>query len=305
MGIYQAQVVRLNSNLGLSVLQSSALTALHNFVGYDGAGAFAIFDYFGAVQVADLALLGAAKTVRANGTSSAELLDLSVVDRAVYVNGNGGNDTLYGTEYADIIDGGSGADILSGGSGRDSFWIDMTWDGDTSISAWDKITDFTLAASNWVSAAANDTVAEFQASTVGGGETDIIDFDTTAVLSIEPNHAASTSTTLGSFAEAVKTSIGASGTITVAVANGVMTISSTVTTDLDELSEWVAAAASIAATPGETLAFEFGGNSYIFTHDTASDSLVELTAVTGVAGVSMVSGPIGDVVGGAGYIIIG
>jgi len=53
------------------------------------------------------------------------------------------------------------------------------------------------------------------------------------------------------------------------------------------------------------LGFEFNGNTYVFTQDTDSVSLVELTSVSGVMGLSLISGVAGQTVGGAGYIIIG
>ena len=304
-GIDNATSIQLSSNAGVKVDQASALVGLPNFRGYDGQGAYAIADYFWIIQSADLELIVSAASVRANGTSQAETLDMSMFDRAIYVNGNGGNDFLFGTEYADIIDGGTGADYLTGGNGRDAFWFDLTDTGDNAVSAWDKITDFTLATSSWARSTTNDEVAEFQAATVGGAQADIIDLRTLGTLAVEPDHAISVSSAGPNFASAIKTQLGASGDITVAVLNGMMTISSTVAAELNDLSEMVSAAAAIAATDGETLGFEFNGNTYVFTQDTDSVSLVELIGVSGVMGLSLISGVAGQTVGGAGYIIIG
>ena len=187
----------------------------------------------------------------------------------------------------------------------DAFWFDLTDPGDNAVSAWDKITDFTLATSSWTRLTTNDDVAEFQAATVGGTQTDIIDLRTLGTLAVEPDHAISVSSAGPNFASAIKTQLAASGDITVAVLNGMMTISSTVAADLNDLSEMVSAAAAIAATDGETLGFEFNGHTYVFTQDTDSVSLVELTGVSGVMGLSLISGVAGQTVGGAGYIIIG
>jgi hypothetical protein len=69
------------------------------------------------------------------------------------------------------------------------------------------------------------------------------------------------------------------------------------------LAEVVAAAGLVAATNGETLGFEFGGSTYVFTQNGAHDILVELTAVTGVAGLDLLDTT--GTVGGANWIIIG
>lgn len=290
-GIDNATSVQLSSSTAITVSNASTLTALANFDGYDGNGAYAIGDVYTSVQAADTALVLGAASVRANGAAGSvnETIDMTGIGRAVYINGNGGNDSLFGTDFADTLDGGTGADTMTGGSGRDAFWIDVTSPGDNSTAAWDNITDFTLATATWTRSTANDSVAEFQASTVGGLQADILDLDTAGTLAVEANG----------------TGAGVAANTTYTVTNGILTLSGSGASAVDTLGEWLLEAAAVAATDGETLAFEVGGNTYVFTHDTASDSLVELTAVTGVAGLSLVSGTAGLSVGGAGYVIIG
>jgi hypothetical protein len=82
-----------------------------------------------------------------------------------------------------------------------------------------------------------------------------------------------------------------------------MSISSTTATDIDTLAEMVTAANTIAATQGETIGFQFGGNTYVFTENATDDILVELTAVTGVAGLSLIDDL--DPQLGSGFVVIG
>lgn len=301
-GVDNATALRLTDATAITVSQAGALTALTNFRGYDGNGAYAISDAFAAVQAADTALVLGAAAVTATGTENADTIDLTGLGRGVNIQSGDGNDTVFGTEYADVIRGGTGADNLSGGNGRDVFGIDGGESG-TGANAFDKITDFALATASWAGSASNGTVAEFQALSVGGLGTDILDLSATG-LAIEGIKASSVSTTASSVAAAVKGALtGSAGDITVSVTNGIMSISSTVGTDIDTLGELTTAANAIAATQGETIGFQFNGNTYVFTENGVNDVLVELTAVTGVAGLLLLgnTGP----VGGAGYVIIG
>lgn len=303
-GIDNATSLRLTDATAITVSQAGTLTALANFVGYDGNGAYAIADGYTAVQAADTALVLGAAVVTANGTDGVggETIDMTGIGRAVSVNGLAGADTVFGTEFNDTITGGTGADNLSGGNGRDAFVI-VGGDSATGTSNFDKITDFTLASASWTGSASNNEVAEFQALSIGGLGTDILDLSVTG-LAIEANIASSVSTTASSVAEAVKTAlVGSTGIITVSVTNGIMSISSTIGNDIDELGEMTAAARAIAATQGDTLGFELNGNTYVFTENGADDVLVELQAVTGVAGLSLLNN--GGIVGGAGYVMIG
>lgn len=280
VGIENATSVRI-ANAPLTVEQADILTALANFDGHDGAGAYDIADLYTEVQTADSQLLADAVNVRANGDSIAETIDMSGIGRAVYVNGNGGADILFGTDFADIIDGGTDADDLTGGTGRDAFRIEADGVGsDSTDLAFDQITDFTLASASWAGAAANDSVAEFQALTVGGEQADILDIN---VYSGNNNVAL----TVASGAGITAGILDVTGALNLAAAIGLAQT----------------ATGSQVGDAGETLAFEFGGNTYVFTENDANDVLVELTAVTGVTGLSLLAG--GNQVGGDGYIIIG
>jgi hypothetical protein len=305
-GIENATSLRLADATGISVSNASTLSALANFDGYDGNGAYAIADAFAVVQAADTALVLGAAVVTANGTNGVggDTIDMTGIGRAVSVNGLAGADTVFGTEFADTITGGTGADNLSGGNGRDAFVI-VGGDSATGTGNFDRITDFTVVSASWTGSTANDTVAEFQALTIGGSGADILDLSATG-LTIEADKASSVSTTALSLALDVKTALAAAGDITVSVTNGIMSISSTTATDIDTLAEMVTAANTIAATQGETIGFQFGGNTYVFTENgvgATADILVELTAVTGVAGLSLIDAL--DPQLGSGFVVIG
>jgi hypothetical protein len=205
------------------------------------------------------------------------------------------------------MDGGTDADVMDGGNGRDAFVIDADGidDGttggadderfsDSLAAAPDRIVDFTLATASWTGSAANNTVAEFQALAIGGSGADILDINLSGVTVAIEADAADVASTVGG---------GAAGIVTASVLNGILSISSDDADDFDTLAEVVAAAGLVAATNGETLGFEFGGSTYVFTQNGAHDILVELTAVTGVAGLDLLDTT--GTVGGANWIIIG
>jgi hypothetical protein len=309
LGIESATAVRI-TDTDVTVAQAVTLTGLANFVGDDGLGGYDIADGFAAVQLADEALVTGASSVRANGTAGAQTIDMSGIGRAVYVNGNGGADTMFGTDFADTMDGGTDADVMDGGNGRDAFVIDADGIDDTETgtgavqvdetfsdslaAAPDRILDFTLATASWTGSAANNTVAEFQALAIGGSGADILDINLSGVTVAIEADAADVASTVGG---------GAAGIVTASVLNGILSISSDDADDFDTLAEVVAAAGLVAATNGETLGFEFGGSTYVFTQNGAHDILVELTAVTGVAGLDLLDTT--GTVGGANWIIIG
>ena len=236
------------------------------------------------MQLANEALITNASSVRANGTINPETIDMSAIGRAVYVNGNGGVDTMFGTDFADTMDGGTGADVMSGGNGRNAFVLDANNVDDTgtsdderftdsSTTAFDKITDFTLASASWTTTTANNEVTEFQALTIGGAGADILDINVGSALSVV-----------------------ADSNVT-GVLNGILDIGSL------NLADAIILADGVAATAGETLAFRVGDNTYVFTQNGANDVLVELTGLTGVAGLDLLGSS--GTVGGANWIIIG
>lgn len=284
VGIENASSVLLSTSAGITLSQATTLTGLSHFGGYDGAGRYAVADAYATVQAADTTLLANATSVTANdATAGAHTIDMSGISRAVTVTANDGNDTVFGTDYADTIVGGTGADDLTGGAGRDAFAVTS---GDSLVGSYDQVFDFTLAAASWTGSAANDTVGEFQALTIGGAGADILDLTTVGTLVVEAN-----GTGNGVVAA------------TYTVTNGILTLSGAGASDVDTLGEWLVEAAAVSATAGETIGFEFGGNTYVFTPDGANVSLVELNAVTGVNGLSLLANA--GAVGGNAYIIIG
>ena len=271
-GIENATSLRLADATAITVSNASTLTALDNFDGYDGNGAYAIADAFAVVQAADTALVLGAATVQANGTAGAETIDMTGIGRAVYVNGNAGADTVFGTEFNDTIDGGTGADVMTGGNGRDAFFVES---GDNTTVNFDSITDFTLASAGWRVSEANNSVAEFQATVAGGAGSDILDIDI-AGLAVA---------TGANVVNGVLQGVNANGTLADAVT--------------------LASGAEAANVNGEAVAFEFGGNSYLFVQNGNDDLLVQLSAVVGIAGVSLVSSALDANIGGTNFLVIG
>ncbi len=210
--------------------------------------------------------------VRANGDDVlGQTMVMTGIGRAVHVDGNGGADTIFGTEFNEIIEGGAGADTLSGGNGRDAFLLET---GDNTTVNFDQITDFTLVSARWTVTEANNSVAEFQATAVGGTGTDILDIGIAVTVA-----------TGGAVVNGVLQGVNAAGTLADAVA--------------------LASGATAANVDGEAVAFEFGGNSYVFVRNANDDLLVQLSAVSGIAGVSLVSSALTTEIGGANWLVIG
>jgi Ca2+-binding RTX toxin-like protein len=68
-------------------------------------------------------------TIKTSGNLLANLIDRRA-DKAnnQYIEGLGGNDTLYGSDLADTLDGGAGADLMNGGAGNDLYFVNNTGD---------------------------------------------------------------------------------------------------------------------------------------------------------------------------------
>lgn len=245
----------------------------------------------------------------ADVTGGAEVDTITTGAGADVIVGAAGADVITTNAGADTITGGTGADVINGGTGVDAFIVvsDATTgavSNDSTTTAYDKITGFGLATGTWTGASTNDTLSEFQATAAGGANADILDINLeaaagTAVTVAIEGDAADVASTVDNAGAA---GAGATGTVTAAVSKGILSISSTVATDFDTLAEMVAAAALVAATDGETLGFQFGGNSYIFSQNGAADSLVELTGTTGVVGLQLLANT--GTLGGAGYVTI-
>lgn len=273
-GMENASSVRYN-DATLTLAQAITLKAQANFGGSDGTGAYDLADAFATVQAADTALLVGAVSVRATSLAgNAETIDMSGLSRGVTVSANDLADIVFGSEFADTLDGGTGADDLTGGNGRDAFAIEGG-DSGTGAGNFDQITDFTLATGGWVGTLANDSVAEFQALTVGGAQADILDLVGINGLAIAAGANVN--------ANGVLQGVNPNGTLADAVAR--------------------ANGADAADQQGEAVVFEHGGNSYVFVENGANDILVELSAVTGVNGLALLG--VGANVGGTGFVIIG
>jgi len=102
------------STASMTVAQATVVTALVNFAGYDDAGTadvvetnYYIEDGFVAIQAADTALIGGAKTVTANGTAdgsaTVDILNMSMHSNGMAINGNDGADVITGTAGADTF----------------------------------------------------------------------------------------------------------------------------------------------------------------------------------------------------------
>jgi len=82
-------------------------------------------------------------------------------------------------------------------------------------------------------------------------------------------------------------------------AKGIITVTGADAALVDTLAEWVGVANVMAAAAPNVVAFEFGGNTYIFEQNAGTDQLVELTGVTGVTGMvvlgSAVAAAVGDI----------
>lgn len=150
-GITGATALNASDTSAMSVEEAATLTSLSNFQGYDHdssaltAGRYYITDDFANIQAADTALISGATTVVANGTTGADIIDLSMHANGITINGDTGADTIIGTAGNDVITGGVGADNLTGGAGADTFVFATGATGITLATA-DTITDFATAA---------------------------------------------------------------------------------------------------------------------------------------------------------------
>lgn len=129
------------------------------------------------------ALLGGATsrdTLIVNGLETTDTIDasgVSVVTSQAYLtlNGNGGNDTIIGSEFADIINGGAGADVMQGGNYDDTY-IFNTGDVSTgesifeasTYSGTDTVSVVTTTVFTEMTAASFD---EIEAITIASGQT--------------------------------------------------------------------------------------------------------------------------------------
>jgi S-layer protein len=262
-----ATTINVSGNNGLALLNTteSAVTK---------------FDATGVVAngTADTAALLAVSYTSANNTTTA----------TVTITGGAGADTLVGGAAKDIITGGLGADVLAGGigadtiiagTGRDTIQVlsssDTTAPGvsESTTAASDSVSSFKLATSA-IAAANYSSLANFTAAVSGGADLSLLSINLTAdgdgaginlVVAVEGNGTGS----------------GQATGVTYTVASGLLTLSGAGASAVDTLAEWLTEAAAVSATAGETVAFNFGNDTYVFSQNSASDVLVQLVGVTG------------------------
>jgi len=190
-------------------------------------------------------------------------------------------DAIIGGAKNDIIDGNGGADAITGGGGRDIF---VVVDGDsnatlTSVSGIDKISDFGKV----TVAGTSNTVATFQdVGAVGGENADLLDLNDGPTLAASAAITAFTAGNLTAIAGATGSDVLVTDDIKFAVnAKGQITLSGAQAAKIDTLVEWVAVADILTTAVGGASAFEFNGNTYVFREVGVTDTLIELTGVTG------------------------
>jgi hypothetical protein len=222
---------------------------------------------------------------------------------------------MTGTAYADVITGGSKADTLIGGKGDDAI---NGGDGADSIEGGEGSDTLTggLGADVIVTGAGNDTVVINLDNANGGTETTdsgvaafdkVTDFDITKdVLSLNDVDTGGTAAALVKAADSTGATTTAN-TVDITILNGVVTqitkgdgtlankLTLGTSAEVDTLAEVVAIlTADTAVTNGSAVAFEFGGNTYVFgtgnAGDAKSDTLVQLTGVTSITSLTDAAG---------------
>ena len=215
-----------------------------------------------AIQSASSAVLLAAHSVTYNGTDTPNTIDMSAYTLSnLTINGDLGNDIIYGSGGSDVINGGAdddliygrgGADILTGGDGADIFAYTAGSTGTISGSVYEVITDYTAG--------------------VGGDKLDLVGAAAAAA---------------NASATDVATASGNAGqVITAAIANGILTVAGTNANLIDSLTEWLAVARAMDTVDTKAVAFQFNGDTYVYQENTGGDLLIQLDNVTGVTGLA-------------------
>ncbi len=203
----------------------------------------------------------------------------------VTITGGAGNDVLTGAAAKDTINGGAGNDAVAGGTGIDNITVGVGRDAvvigslagtstDSGTAAFDVVTGFKVAEA--ITAATDlSSRANFMASSAGGANMSILELDLDTAGPVD----------LGINVEANATAlVGQAIGVTYTVTNGKLTLGGTGASTVDTLGEWLTEAAAVAATAGDILVFEFGGDSYVYAENGTADVLVQLVGVTGATG---------------------
>jgi Ca2+-binding RTX toxin-like protein len=200
-----------------------------------------------------------------------------------------GIDTINTGAGDDVIDGQTGADMITTGTGND---IITLADADSTESAMKKVYDFTTMANGYVSSAATDTPAEVASTNVAGANADILDISNIAVV------ADKTASDTG-------VNIGAATDIKDVISNGILTLTGANASAVDTLGEWIDQAEA-AIGNSESVAFVFGGDTYVIANDGAGNTDVVIQLVGTVAsGLAQVDSGATALQGGAGYVLMG
>lgn len=283
-----ATTVNVSGNNGLT-LTNTGNTAITKF---DASGVVAN-------GTADTAANLAVTFASANTTTTAN----------VTIVGGAGADTLTGNAAKDNISGGAGADIVAGGAGQDTINVGNGRDvirvgansdaqvaaSESTTAAADVVNGFVLSSA--ITTATNlSSASNFQGSTAGGANLAMLSIDLTADDAVGTN-----GTNLAVAIEANGTGAGQAAGVTYTVTSGILTLTGSGAASVDTLAEWLTEAAAVSATAGETIAFVFGSDTYVFAQNGAQDALVQLVGVS--AGSLVLAGA--ATTASAGAVIIG
>ncbi|MGV8900580.1 MAG: beta strand repeat-containing protein [Burkholderiaceae bacterium] len=217
----------------------------------------------------------------------------ATVTAAVSITGGAGNDTLTGNAAIDTITGGAGNDNVTGGLGADIINVGTGHDviniasiigtsSDSSTAAADTINGYVLSSA--ITAADLTTggaAVAFQASIAGGANLSLLSLNLTAAASADQ------AITVEANATAL---VGQAAGVTYTVTSGILTLAGAGAAAVDTLGEWLVEAQAVAATAGDILAFQFGGNTYVYAENGAQDVLINLAGVTGATSLVEITG---------------
>lgn len=216
----------------------------------------------------------------------------------VTITGGDGNDVLIGGAAKDTIVAGKGNDIVAGGLGADTITVGVGRDvinvtsnsdadgahTDSGTSAFDQITGFKTVGSV-ITNIDLQTQAKFIGATAGGTDLSILN-----ITALKDDGAGTGGTALDLTVEGNATGVGQAIGVNYEVKDGLLKLSGTGASTVDTLGKWLTEVAAVAATAGDTLAFEFGNSTYVFVENGAQDVLVQLVGVTGSTGLVEVTG---------------
>jgi trimeric autotransporter adhesin len=200
--------------------------------------------------------------------------------------------SITGSGYNDVINGGAGADTLGGGAGADTIATNGGGDSVTGGTGADTITLGTGA----------DTVNFANGDSIEAGYDNVTGF---TVASDILNLAATTVTSLASGSAVTVGGVvdGVAGTVTAYSVTGKIALLGANAANVNALAEWIDIAELIASgvdvtantTAYQTLAFEFGGNTYVVQTKTVdasgaetvtTEAVIELVGLTSVSALS-------------------